>query len=530
MLNDKPYETHTVSWDDVRAAIAKYGRLVLVVTLSGILGTYIALQVLFTTQYESKATLLVKVGRENTELPAAVLNGQILNQGVRIADINSEVQMLSSRVLAERIVDEVGADKFKFEPKKPESIFGYPKYWVKKLGRWGKSVYKEFLILANIKKRLSPREEAILGVADAVTAEPVKESDVLVLKVRLPDAALAQDVANRILVKYLEERARVRSLSAGAQLFDAQVEENRRRLRKLLDQRSELREQWNLSAADQQRGLLLQELSSIRQQTVQNEAEITQLQQQQAMMKSQLSSLPEMVRTEQIEARNPALQSIKDRLTSLQVERAKLASRYQPDSQTMKRIDEEIRDLQANLDKETLTVASSTTSAINPVVRDFKASIEQNQVRIAGLTSRNQDLNTSAARIQSELDKVNRGSDAYESVEREYRIAEQTYLETSKKREDSHISAELDSGRLPNVAIMTWPEMPIEPVYPRQLFTLAFAIPVSLLLGIAVAALFETMDDRINDGRSVEGMGGVEFLGSWKVAAAGAPGEANGSD
>jgi polysaccharide biosynthesis protein PslE len=521
MHNDDFYETHSLTWNDITGMIKKYWKLVLIVFISGTIGTYLALQLFFTNQYESKAYLLVKVGRENTEVPATVLNGQVLNQGVRIADINSEVQALSSIVLVERLVDEMGPDSFKFELKPPNSIFGYPKYIVKRVARWVKSGYKEFLILANIKKRLTPREAAIVGVAEGIKVEPVKESDVLVLKVRMPDGKLCVEVANRILTYYLEERAKARKVSAGADFFSAQLMENRDRLKGILNERAKIRRDWQLSAADQQRGLLLQELTSIRLQITQNQGEIAQLEKQQTVMASQVANLPEMLPKEKLEQRNPALESIKDRLTILRVDRAKMSSRYQPDSEMLKRMDAEIADLQRSLDSEAPAVAMSTTSEINPVVREFKAGMEQAKVRIAGLVSRNQDLQASASRISADLDRVNRGGDAYDTLEREYQIAERNYVDYAKKQEDARISEELDSQRLPNVAIMSPPEMPIEPIYPRHLFTLAFALPISLLLGIALAALCETMDDRVRDARMLQ-LEGVGFLGSLQLEAKGA--------
>jgi uncharacterized protein involved in exopolysaccharide biosynthesis len=250
---------------------------------------------------------------------------------------------------------------------------------------------------------------------------------------------------------------------------------------------------------------------------MQNRGEIAQLEKQQSVMSLQLVKQPEMLPKERVEARNPALQSIKDRLTSLQVDRAKFASRYQPNSETLKHADSEIADLQAALNRELASVSSSTTSEINPVVREFKSSLEQNTVRIAGLKSRNNDLANTEAQITADLSRVNKGSDAYETVERDYRLAEQNYLEYSKKNEEARISEALNSMRLTNVALVAPPETPIEPVYPRQLFILAFALPISLLLGVAFAALCESMDDRINNADSLESLAGVGFLGAWEV-------------
>lgn len=519
MPADEMYERHSVSWSDIADMVQKHWRLVLIVFVAGVLGTYLTLQLFFTTQYETKAKLLVKIGRENAELPPTVLNGQVLNQGVRIADINSEVELLSSRTLVEKVVDEMGPDSFTFALPRPKSIFGYPKYLFKRLARWGKKQYQEFLILANVKKRLSPREKAIIGVAEGVSAEPLKESDVLVLKVRLPSPELSTKVSARLLHYYMEERAAARRISASPDLFQPQLAEQRERLQGIMAQRAQVRKQWNVSAAEQQRGLLLQELTTIRQDIITNESEIVQLRQQRATMYEKLHTVPEMLPKEQVESRNPALQSIKDRLTNLQIERAKLSSGYQPDSETMKRMNREIADLEGSLAHEAPTVALSSTNELNPVLRDFRAGVEQASVRIDGLTRRNEELTASAGRIRADLDRVNRGGDAYETLDREYHIAESSFAEYSKRQEDAQISRELDDRDLPNVVVMGRPETPIEPVYPRQLFILGFALPISLILGIALAALREAFDDHVRDERSLASLDGVNLLGSWHLGA-----------
>ncbi|CAN5600765.1 hypothetical protein BH10ACI4_BH10ACI4_24610 [soil metagenome] len=517
MFSDETYETHSLTWGDMAGMVKKHWKLVLIVFVFGMLGTYLTLQLFFTNQYETKTKLLVKVGRENAEMPPTVLNGQILNQGVRIADINSEVELLSSRSLVERVVDEMGPASFTFELPRPTSVFGYPRYVIKRVARWGKAQCQELLILANIKKRLSPREKAIVGVAEGVAVEPVKESDVLLLKVRLPSADLSVQVASHLLRFYMEERAKARRISLSPNLFKPELAEQRERLKAMLEQREQVRKDWRLSSADQQRGLLLQELAKIRQDLSGNSGEIAQLQQQRSTMINKLQTVPEMLPKERVESRNPALQSIKERLTSLQIERAKLSSAYQPDSETMKRTNAEISDLQSTLERESPTVSLTSTTELNPVLREFKSGVEESSVRIDGLTRRNQELIAAAGRISSDLDRVDRGGDVYETLDREYHIAEKSFIEYSKRQEDARISEALDAKDLPNVVVMGFPETPIEPAYPRQLFILGFALPVSLLMGISLAALRESFDDRIRDERSLSTIKGIPLLGSWDM-------------
>src|SRR5262245_10815149 len=89
-------ESHNLGWSTISALLARYRWLILAVFLVTVLTGWAVLQVFFTELYESQSTALVKLGRETTEVPSSVTNGNVLSQGVRVQDINSEVQLLSS--------------------------------------------------------------------------------------------------------------------------------------------------------------------------------------------------------------------------------------------------------------------------------------------------------------------------------------------------------------------------------------------------------------------------------------------------
>jgi len=514
ILPAAPFEEHALTWGELSALFRKHRMIILLVFLSGTLGTWAALQIFFSDQYESKVKFLVKIGRENTEVPPTVQNGTVLSPGVRRQDIQSEVEMLTSQTLVETVVDHFGPAAFRLELKPPERWWGYPKYYLRRGARQVKAAYKELLILANLKKRLTPREEAVLAVSNGLVVEPVKESDVLVMKVRLPSSKLCVDVANALAQAYLERRVPVRRLPGGMDFFDAQLAESQALLQSLQTRRAAVRDRWNISSPAEQRSLLLKELADLEKESVLREGEVAQLRTQQQLMDSNLQKLPSLVRKEQVDTQNPSIQSIKERLTSLRVDKAKLSSRYQPDSEAMRRLESEIVELEAMLSRENPTILANVTSESNPVTREFEKGLEQNQIKIAGLERLTQYLREPAARINSTISKVNRGSDAFESIDRQYRLAEQNYWIYAKRREEARISAELDARRVSNVAMMTPPETPLEPVYPRKLFIMAIALPVSLVLGLAMAGLLETLDDRIHTKRDLVVLAEVDC---WEV-------------
>lgn len=516
-LNHNPNEPQ-LSKARIRQLVRRYWPVVLVVFLAGTLAMYVILPIFFTDLYESTAELLVRVGRENAETPPTVNRGEVVSQGVRMADINSEVQILSSRALVEAVVDRLGPDAFKGVLVKPDSWLGYPKYYAKAIARQIKLAYSECLIALGLEKRLTPRENAIVRVSDGIKVEPVRDSDVLTLKVRTPSPQLSMDVANALLHFYLERRISIRSGSAGSEFFMASLSEARQRLEKQMRARAQVRGRYNLTSPTEQRTLDLKELSTLNTEILQNEAEMAKLRRQRQALVEGSGRMPDQVEKEKVDAKNPVLLAMKERLTTLQVDRAKIASHYQPNSELLKKIDEEIGTLEAAMARESPTIVSTVTTETNPTKREFGSSIELQSVQLAGLQDRNQALRAPAEKLEQQLQGLERGNDELETAEREYRLAEQDYLMYSKRYDEARMSEELDARRVANVGIAAPPDTPIKPVYPRKLFLMEIAMCVSLLLGLALAAFLEATEDRILDERGVLVLAGIPYLGTVEVS------------
>jgi len=95
ILNEELFERNTTTWREVREFFAGKWKIIALVFVGTVLGTYVGLQ-LMTDRYEGKATLLVKLGRENAEVPTTVQNSGFVATGIRKEGVNSEVQILTS--------------------------------------------------------------------------------------------------------------------------------------------------------------------------------------------------------------------------------------------------------------------------------------------------------------------------------------------------------------------------------------------------------------------------------------------------
>jgi uncharacterized protein involved in exopolysaccharide biosynthesis len=187
----------------------------------------------------------------------------------------------------------------------------------------------------------------------------------------------------------------------------------------------------------------------------------------------------------------------------------------------VKKVDDEIRDLQAVLKIEQPTLVGSTSTEINPVRQNFTESIEQNRVKIAGLEAKNLKLRADVERLNGHLLALNSGEDEMESVDRDYKIAQESYDDYAKRVEEGRISDELDLARVSNISVLSPASASLEPVYPRKLLLLGVAAGLGLVLGIALALLLEYMDDRIRKPQDIAAIGNLRVLGTVRSQRAG---------
>ena len=124
MLNSNQ---HSISKTELATLIRKYWLVVMTVFLTGTIAMWGFIGIYFTEMYETQVRLLVKLGPQNAETPDTVQRGQLMVQGVRVADINSEVEILSSRSLVETAVDRIGPEAFRPVDPVPESFVGEAK-------------------------------------------------------------------------------------------------------------------------------------------------------------------------------------------------------------------------------------------------------------------------------------------------------------------------------------------------------------------------------------------------------------------
>ncbi|MGH9145668.1 MAG: hypothetical protein ACRD1Q_03095, partial [Vicinamibacterales bacterium] len=152
-------------------------------------------QIVIIEEYEARAAILVLRDRDDIAHPA------------------SEVQILGSRQLLGDVVDAVGAQTFNSIVGPAEGFRDQLQLAARHGSQWVHGLYSDVLKALDLRPRLSDRERALAFLESHLEVEPRENTGVIVLRLRMPDAALAVKVQETLLERYQTRRVQVRQSS-----------------------------------------------------------------------------------------------------------------------------------------------------------------------------------------------------------------------------------------------------------------------------------------------------------------------------
>jgi uncharacterized protein involved in exopolysaccharide biosynthesis len=504
-------ERSKAQWSDVRLFTGRYIWIILSVCVLTVVGAYATISLL-TEQYDVEASLLVKIGRETLD-PPAVSRNVPLTAGLRHEEVVSEMEILKSPALIAAAVDAVGLEAFRPHRKQPTSFIGEVKEAVKSFARAVKTQYQEALIALDLKKRLDERQKAITGIMGSLAVDNVKDSDIISIRLRMPDPGLATAVEDKLISLYLTKRVDIRGTPGVKEFLDLVANKDQQQLETVEAQKEAWKKLSGIISSPDQKSLLLRQIRDLSGSAAAAAGEIDGLTKEIAESRKVLESSPEYLRGSQQETPNPAMQSIEEKLIALKLQRAQALSKYRPESGVVVSIDQEIAHLTDLLAHEKTTQIGSVTSQLNPNRLAVEQQLHQATIRLEGLRATKSQQDAEIGRLNTELEKIDQADVRLTDIERKRQVAEQNYMTVAKRKFDSDISSELDRDRVSNVSIATQPAASFEPAYPPKMLVMIVSLAVGLIFGIGLALLLNYFDDRAMTPEQVEVETGIPCLG-----------------
>lgn len=481
-----------------------------------VLGVYGAL-LYQSNKYESTALLLVMLGRENSEAPITAENASIFTDGVQAEEINSYVRLLSSHSLIEETVDRLGVERFTREPEPPKTIIGQLKYRARLVARWFKARVDDILIGMGLRPELSDREKVIKLLKRSLTVARERDSNVINVTLRLTDPKLAQETVDTMVSIYGERHIAARQNDNVRTAFELQTEVYRAQLGQLRDRMQEIREEWNITSAEQQRSSLVAELVRAEFGLQQKRSRLAQLQSEEAALNDLLNKLPgQRKQSEQLD-QNPTIKLLNDELARVRIERAEKAKSYDEGSKILELLDAKIADVEALLEAEKEQITQSVIFELNPMVDELSHTANQLRVEAAGVATGIEQDEKIIAELKAQIERLNEGADLLEMAQLEYSVLEERFTSNAARLEQAKIKQALDNQRIANIALIGGPTYSEEPVAPRRLLLMGVGVAAAAVLSVALVLLKEWMGARVYGRRELETIPGVEYLGRFRV-------------
>ncbi|RJQ48568.1 MAG: hypothetical protein C4530_24465 [Desulfobacteraceae bacterium] len=439
--------------------------------------------------YESSAQILVKVGRESVYMPTMAKGTPIINMNRQEEQINSEIEILKSMSLAEKVVASLGA----------------------------KTIYPDIEAEAVSDEDTggSPEQKAVIKFLKNLSVWGVRKSNVIAVRFVHHDRHLAAKVLNTMVKEYLERHLVVHKTPQSLDFFQRQSEILQSRLSRSEATLQALKQQHDVTELKEQQNLLLRQVADARAALNTALTEEAEIQNRIQLLATQLDSVPQNIAQGEEVNQNPYLIStLETRLMELKLKEKDLLSKYTDESRLVQSVKDEIAMVEKKLNEQEAKRYDNKRSGINPVHQTLQQELLRGRADLKAVKAKIASQTDQLASYRNELDELDKIEVTYNQMRQEVEQDRQNHQLYLSKYEESRISDAMDSEKITSVSLAEPAHVPLKPVSPNKTLYLALALLLGSLGGLTFAFLAELLDDRLEDIDEIEAVLQLPVLAS----------------
>ncbi len=469
--------------------------------------------------YESSAKILVKEGRENSTPTTAVMDvPERIVDITRLEDVNSEIEILRSRLLAERVIKKLGVDLTESSDKKgkthdPSAV--------------SQSLHRIIHELKNLlhtmlpdvfppPSPLSPVEFAVLRVLNGLDVQLIQNSNVILVRFSDPDPHVSADVVNALLDFYLDQHLLVHKTPGAYQFFSDQAIDFKQKLESSEKNLEGFKKRCSLAELNLQKEILIRQEGEYERSLEDMDGAIDGIQGQLGKQKEQISQQEEKIAVLEVSRRNPMKDQLISQLSQLKIQEKKMMNRYTDANQrNILDIRKEIQEVESQLAGLTAPPEQYETQVgPNGIYLKLTESILKNQSDLQSLMAQRQNLKKNLLACRLKLDDLNKSELELNQLQRQIKIEEESYQLYRKKVEENRISDAMDTARFANISVIEPALVPLMPNPGRKTLKVLMAVILGLTAGLGVTFLWEMLDHSVGTAEELEASLHVPVLGS----------------
>jgi len=468
--------------------------------------------------YRSEAKLLVRLGRESIALDPTATTGQIAPvQRSRQSEILTELDILKSRKIAEKVVDVMGPDAILktstgetagLDTRAP----GFFTKLTRRIRRAARILRRRFAHVSP-NEPLRHRSKAVLTVMNNSQMTTEKEiSNTIDVHFEAKSPRSAQEVLTALVDIYLEEHIAVHKTPGSFEFFTRQSSLARDNLTELEQRLQSVGKGTSMALIDEELKITLGRVSSLQEQIDRDQASLAASRARAQKLSETLMALPEtVVTTTTTGFPNQAADRMTERLYELELREQNLLSNYDQQSRQVQDVRRQIEEARAILQKEQ-RIRTQTTTGMNNAQQQTEIALLQEQAKISALDTQVTHLRHGLTQAQTQLRSLNETATEMKRLNREIEMHEGNYRKYTENLEQARIDQALMVGRMSNITILQPATLPIMPVRPRKGLQLLLGLLLGTFGAVALAFACEYLDHTIKTPQEVEERLGLPVL------------------
>ena len=391
----------------------------------------------------------------------------------------TQYELLKSRTLARRVIDQLGLDSASQLSGKQETSY------IRGLITSLKQTFSSEQSAAS-ENNLPPDLESMF--LKSLTVTPIRNSRLVVVHFDSPDKQLAANVVNALAKNYintnLERRFDASSyaktfLSERLKQVRANLEDSER---KLVAYAKDLQ----IIDLDQKQGVLMQKVQGLTANIV--AAESARIKAESEFEGMRLAGGEGFIKV----LDSPVVQRYKETLAGLESEYEEKLRIYKPVYPSMVQLRSQIDELQQRVQSEIHNIIAAVES-------NFKATVREEAL-----------LKAKMAELKNEILELQNRSTDYQTLKRDVETNRKLYDGLLQRMKEIGVAAGVGTN---NISVVDPGEMARFPIKPNLTKNLLIALVLGLFGGVGLAFLFEHLDDTIKSATDLERLFGLAPLG-----------------
>jgi uncharacterized protein involved in exopolysaccharide biosynthesis len=455
-------EFHSPTLRDLFAIIFRHRRL-MALSFFGVLLGAILVAVLQPNRYEAGVKILVKRERVDPVVTSEASAQSQFAVAVTEEDLNSEVELLKSRDMLEKVV--LACDLQQQRPSEISRLLG---------------------VISGHTVDRAPEKEMQIAIAvgtleKKLSVEVVKKTNLIAVNYESPDPELANRVLTALTNFYLEKHLAVHRPPGAFDFFQQQTQQYRKGLADAEARLVDFTHGGPVVSAKLEKEVALQKLGEFEGTLKQTDAAIAETKQRIRVLQEQAATIPTRMVTQVHNADDATLLTqIRSNLLTLEQKRTELLWKFAPGYRSVQEVEAQIAQTRVTLAVAEKSQLHDETTDRDPTYEWVREELAKAKADLASLQARAQATSLTVRSYRENARSLEQNEVTQDDLIRTVKATEENYLLYLRKEEDARISDELDRKRIINVAVAEAATVPSLPSNHRSL---------TVLVGLLLATL-----------------------------------------